>query len=1147
VDGGDFRYQVRCEAEPALDAWVAELLPDPADVACLATYGWTVGETSTAISDDSDGPGAHRHEVERTVTLGELDLGPLDVLYLGGDAERPGRSELEERLAYFLRRDRPANDPPIPGDATVELSVTETGRDDATPVADLLEVVRSLRTLVLDGRPVDATDLAHPEAAPDPGYTRASVDELRERGDTAETALASVGAALENRLAVLDPPGGDEPLLAQLDAVLRTAETFVEDVPVDSVIDLPAFLDGDLERELDSLVSWLEERPREYAPADEHVRVQAGPEQRLSDRLRPSDAISIVPGSVVHSEGATADGASLPQSVTDRRRYLETLGAVEGFDSLLVESRPANDGGRGSEETADGVDPTASSADTDGGADRSTETDPGESLPERFVDVELDVVVWSTTPTVWFERTATTTTDENGAFTVSVDFSAVEPGTSFAVVGVVDGEVAYAERGRVLGDAVGAPSDRDGTVTDTLPESASVLPWLLWLDRERRRLSVSDETETPAGSLDAAIDATPWQAARRERSLFDPTWMTVSAAELAETDALLDLADVDLTVVEDAVASVLDVVHRTGVSTTFGLAGDAGGTGAPEVTVRRPESEVAVRNRAERYLDNPVAYNRDAADSVLGFAPAAALAIDATDDPTRLAGYLHVLLNQPGAFVRYLGEHTAEPHCLLADLWRWLYGSAADRTTTDDPGEAIGELVDAVAEMDRLEILFEIFERERVVAGGEPETVVSHRTSVTRLLGQVQEELLGESPPRVPDAPTERDEAANAFAGAVSDVATAVSAHVSPVRVVAGHDATTSGAPTATDDGPAPAVDAATAFRHGVMETVRLPLVRASYFGVYGSTPQSADGGTPADGAALRSQARVVADRVTARLDEAAGAVSANERSIETSVAAQRTRIRAVFGEQFVVLAPFVPTNGPELVRTFGNDGLLDAGSSLAPETWLQRNAQVRERPADFREAISYVEALTGMLVRDLAVGQLPHRPEDDWVGIDGINPRPGQLSLVAQFGLDFRVPDLTRTVRGVFVDEHVERVPSDEVTTGLAINYDDPGNRAPQSILLAVPPADGEWSIDVLESTVRETMRLSKFRAVDLADLPDFGHFLPMLSFAYNTGSPPETPSIDFESLGVADSLVSTAVASSYTVFTDYDVPFDGPDGESR
>jgi hypothetical protein len=93
-------------------------------------------------------------------------------------------------------------------------------------------------------------------------------------------------------------------------------------------------------------------------------------------------------------------------------------------------------------------------------------------------------------------------------------------------------------------------------------------------------------------------------------------------------------------------------------------------------------------------------------------------------------------------------------------------------------------------------------------------------------------------------------------------------------------------------------------------------------------------------------------------------------------------------------------------------------------------------------------------------------------------------------------------------VDEWVEVIPNATETTGLAFHFNEPNARAPQAVLLAVPPDDRPaWDAETLETILLETMEMAKLRAVDAAALqpadPDapslVGQLLPALYFAVN------------------------------------------------
>jgi len=140
-------------------------------------------------------------------------------------------------------------------------------------------------------------------------------------------------------------------------------------------------------------------------------------------------------------------------------------------------------------------------------------------------------------------------------------------------------------------------------------------------------------------------------------------------------------------------------------------------------------------------------------------------------------------------------------------------------------------------------------------------------------------------------------------------------------------------------------------------------------------------------------------------------------------------------------------------------------------------------------------------------------------------------VSLIAQFGPGASAAGAGDRLAGLFVDEFTEAVPSETETTGVALNYDDPGNRPPQSILL-VPPPDGEWSLDHLAATVAETTAYAKRRSVDLGDLDgELAALFPALNFA--RGEATGGPTVDFGMLDWYDPELDTSlVAGSVPVY---------------
>jgi len=118
-------------------------------------------------------------------------------------------------------------------------------------------------------------------------------------------------------------------------------------------------------------------------------------------------------------------------------------------------------------------------------------------------------------------------------------------------------------------------------------------------------------------------------------------------------------------------------------------------------------------------------------------------------------------------------------------------------------------------------------------------------------------------------------------------------------------------------------------------------------------------------------------------------------------------------------------------------------------------------------------------------------------------NGRPRGVTSIAAL---VAAGDSSKRAAGLLVDEWVETIPNDQVTTGIALQYDAPGAQAPQAVLLAVPAQvgkDGGWTAKQVRDIVRDTADLVPMRLVDPDALvevddqhpgPPIGAILPAL-----------------------------------------------------
>ncbi|QIY93187.1 hypothetical protein HEP87_01970 [Streptomyces sp. S1D4-11] len=64
----------------------------------------------------------------------------------------------------------------------------------------------------------------------------------------------------------------------------------------------------------------------------------------------------------------------------------------------------------------------------------------------------------------------------------------------------------------------------------------------------------------------------------------------------------------------------------------------------------------------------------------------------------------------------------------------------------------------------------------------------------------------------------------------------------------------------------------------------------------------------------------------------------------------------------------------------------------------------------------------------------------------------------------------------------------------GLAFHYDQPDARAPQALLLALPPDRGRgWRMEDIHAVVEEAFALARIRGMDLTDFTELRGLLPV------------------------------------------------------
>jgi hypothetical protein len=187
----------RATAAPAINAWLAGLLPPLGAIKVVAAV-----------------PEAGQDPTLQSVSMADLRLQPIDLLYIVASTVHNDLTELNERVAFFIRQ-------PLHDDVTVTVRYTERGADwGAADVSlfGLLPRLKALNSLLTNSRPAGALDLTAAQPRPQspdrpaaPVGQRYDLAELTSRIRRLQKAYEQTQKALQDALnaANASPAPGD--------------------------------------------------------------------------------------------------------------------------------------------------------------------------------------------------------------------------------------------------------------------------------------------------------------------------------------------------------------------------------------------------------------------------------------------------------------------------------------------------------------------------------------------------------------------------------------------------------------------------------------------------------------------------------------------------------------------------------------------------------------------------------------------------------------------------------------------------------------------------------------------------------------------------------------------------------------------------
>jgi hypothetical protein len=305
----------------------------------------------------------------------------------------------------------------------------------------------------------------------------------------------------------------------------------------------------------------------------------------------------------------------------------------------------------------------------------------------------------------------------------------------------------------------------------------------------------------------------------------------------------------------------------------------------------------------------------------------------------------------------------------------------------------------------------------------------------------------------------------------------------------------------AAADGLAGAAGDAASLRGALLDVAEL---------VGGEALPAARPGQDDEEAALAAQAAEVAELLAARVSRLQELAARPLGADDDPVVRQVELAAIALGAEQPVLPVFSLTSSDELGTSLADRAALLGDDDTAVMAWLDRASLVRPEVDPLCGLLLHAEATGVDIVGEVAVAQLPHRPGARWCelpfGPEG-PPPAGTVGLVVVSSGGF---DPAQPQAGLFIDAWTEVIPATEHTAGLTFNYDAPGARPPQAIVLAVhpDPTPDRWDIDTVLDTVDEVAELAKLRTLSLKEIEGFAGLIPALYLPNNyTRDVPSVP----------------------------------------
>lgn len=198
----------RAQAEPAINDWLKSMLPQLSQIAC--TVSWTDPVSNTASS--------------YVITIQDLALEPIDLLWLLKPDNVQAMSELDDRVTRFVN----ASWAPRP-DAKLQIQYMQAGPGQFS-VFEISPLLRNLRTLITQSRPLRATDVVRSNDASNSNGSSLFTGKTRISTPLAslQTLSGDVTTFVTSLMTLLKDPIDVNAVVSSVDANLASAIALLE-------------------------------------------------------------------------------------------------------------------------------------------------------------------------------------------------------------------------------------------------------------------------------------------------------------------------------------------------------------------------------------------------------------------------------------------------------------------------------------------------------------------------------------------------------------------------------------------------------------------------------------------------------------------------------------------------------------------------------------------------------------------------------------------------------------------------------------------------------------------------------------------------------------------------------------------------------